>query len=138
MQTSGLLLKTWCLNDPQCNFAAECHWRQFIGLKAASSRATKGFMLLFHTCSRTPQDLQTHINVSSIHHRCHHPVRNYPGYSEVFGVFTNTLRPWIRVFFCHTGKSKEVYPGDPPAENEISAMTHSTVQTALAVNQYTS
>lgn len=88
MQTCGLLLKTWCLNDPPCNFATEWHWRQFIRLKAASSRATKGLMLLFHLCSRTPQDLQTHITVSSIHHHHHHPVRNYPGYSKVFGVFT--------------------------------------------------
>ena len=67
MQTCGLLLKTWCLNDPQRNFATEWHWRQFIRLKAASSRATQDHMLLFHICSRTPQDLQTHISVSSIH-----------------------------------------------------------------------
>ena len=37
---------------------------QFIRLQAVSSGATKGFILVFHMCSSTPQDLYTHLNIT--------------------------------------------------------------------------
>ena len=64
--TSGLLLQTWRLHYPQCILAAGWHhWRQFIRLDTAPSGATKKVVLLFHTCSRTCQNLYKY-NLSSI------------------------------------------------------------------------
>ena len=55
----SLLFTTWCLYYPQCNFATTwLHWRQFIRLHAASSVATKGFILLLVVLSRTVSTLQ--------------------------------------------------------------------------------
>ena len=49
---------------PQCNLTTEWHhWRQFIGLHAASFKTTKGF----HKCSSTAQDLSTHFNVYNLY-----------------------------------------------------------------------
>ena len=49
---------TWCLHYPQCNLATEKHhWKQFIRLHAASSGATKGFILLFSHVHWSFQDL---------------------------------------------------------------------------------
>ena len=49
-----LFFKTWWLHYPKCNSATEWnHWRIIIRLHAASSGATKGFILL---CSH----MQTH------------------------------------------------------------------------------
>ena len=45
-RTNGQIFKTWCLGYPQCNLASELrHW-QFIAIHAASSGATKGFILI--------------------------------------------------------------------------------------------
>lgn len=48
------LCKTGCLHYPQCNFKPlrGHHWKEFIRLHAAASKATKGFVLLLH--SSTP------------------------------------------------------------------------------------
>ena len=51
------------LQYPQCNLDTKCHrLRLSVRLHAASSGATKGFVLLFHICGSTSQ---THFNVQN-------------------------------------------------------------------------
>ena len=88
-----LLLLLLLLHYQQCNVTSEWHHqRQFIRLHAASSGATKDFIILFHICSRTQSPFMLNQYVITYHSTHRDTFSQKPACLNVF----LTLIGWIR------------------------------------------